>query len=104
MIIHQLKITNFKSIYGTQTFNFDNLKGLIKLSGPIGAGKTTIAEAILWGLYGTVKGQNNGQLISWNAKACEIEINLTSKNKKDLVWIFSQTEMRMWTQELYGSN
>lgn len=82
MIIHQLKITNFKSIYGTQTFNFDNLKGLIKLSGPIGAGKTTIAEAILWGLYGTVKGQNNGQLVSWNAKACEIEINLTSKNKK----------------------
>lgn len=82
MIIHQLKITNFKSIYGTQTFNFDNLKGLIKLSGPIGAGKTTIAEAILWGLYGTVKGQNNVQLISWNAKACEIEINLTSKNKE----------------------
>ena len=82
MIIHNIRIQNFKSIYGSQTFNFDNLKGLIKLSGPIGSGKTTIAEAILWGLYGTVKGQNNGQLISWNAKACEIEINLTSKNKK----------------------
>ena len=64
MVIHQIRITNFKSIYGTQTFNFDNLKGLIKLSGPIGAGKTTIAEAILWGLYGTVKGQNNTQLIA----------------------------------------
>ena len=82
MIIHQIKITNFKSIYGTQTFNFDNLKGLIKLSGPIGSGKTTLAEAILWGLYGTVKGQNNGQLIAWNTKTCEIEINLTSKNKQ----------------------
>ena len=82
MIIHQIKITNFKSIYGTQTFNFDNLKGLIKLSGPIGSGKTTLAEAILWGLYGTVKGQNNGQLVAWNTKACEIEINLTSKNKE----------------------
>lgn len=81
MIIHSIKITNFKSIYGSQTFNFDNLKGLIKLSGPIGSGKTTIAEAILWGLYGTVKGQNNGQLISWNAKSCEIELWLTSKNK-----------------------
>ena len=81
MIIHNIKIQNFKSIYGTQTFNFDNLKGLIKLSGPIGAGKTTIAEAILWGLYGTVKGQNNGQLVAWNTKSCEIEINLTSKNK-----------------------
>ena len=82
MIIHQIKITNFKSIYGSQTFNFDNLKGLIKLSGPIGSGKTTLAEAILWGLYGTVKGQNNGQLVAWNTKACEIEINLTSKNKE----------------------
>lgn len=82
MIIHQIKITNFKSIYGTQTFNFDNLKGLIKLSGPIGSGKTTLAEAILWGLYGTVKGQNNGQLVAWNTKVCEIEINLTSKNKE----------------------
>lgn len=81
MVIHQIRITNFKSIYGTQTFNFDNLKGLIKLSGPIGAGKTTIAEAILWGLYGTVKGQNNGQLVAWNTKSCEIEIYLTSKNK-----------------------
>ena len=82
MIIHKIKITNFKSIYGTQTFNFDNLKGLIKLSGPIGAGKTTIAEAILWGLYGTVKGQNNTQLIAWNTKSCEIELNLTSRNKE----------------------
>jgi len=82
MILHQIKITNFKSIYGTQTFNFDNLKGLIKLSGPIGSGKTSISEAILWGLYGTVKGQNNGQLIAWNMKACEVELFLTSKNKK----------------------
>lgn len=82
MVIHQIRITNFKSIYGTQTFNFDNLKGLIKLSGPIGAGKTTIAEAILWGLYGTVKGQNNTQLIAWNTKSCEIELNLTSRNKE----------------------
>lgn len=82
MQIHQIKITNFKSIYGSQTFNFDNLKGLIKLSGPIGSGKTTLAEAILWGLYGTVKGQNNTQLVAWNTKACEIELNLTSKNKE----------------------
>ena len=82
MIIHSIRIKNFKSIYGSQTFNFDNLKGLIKLSGPIGSGKTTLAEAILWGLYGTVKGQTNGQLIAWNTKACEIELFLTSKNKE----------------------
>lgn len=81
MIIHNIKITNFKSIYDTQYFDFDKQQGLIKLSGPIGSGKTTLAEAILFGLYGTVKGQNNSNLISWNTKYCEIEINLSSKNK-----------------------
>ncbi len=81
MIIHKIRIHNFKSIYGDQFFNFDNLHGLIKLSGPIGSGKTTVAEAILYSLFGNVKGQNNSQLIAWNTKECETEIWLTSKNK-----------------------
>lgn len=82
MIIHNIRIHDFKSCYGDHTFDFDKMKGLIKLSGPIGAGKTTIGEALLYGLYGTVKGQNNSQLISWNCKSCEVELNITSKNKK----------------------
>ena len=82
MIIKNIKITNFKSIYGTQEFNFEELKGLIKLSGTIGAGKTTIAEALLYGLYGNVKGQNINQLISWNRKFCEVEIEMISKDKE----------------------
>lgn len=81
MIIKNIKITNFKSLYGTHYFDFTDLDGLIKLSGPIGSGKTSLAEAILYGLYGTVKGQNNTHLIAWNTKACEVEINLVSKNK-----------------------
>lgn len=81
MIIHNIKITDFKSCYGSHYFDFDKMKGLIKLSGPIGSGKTTIGEALLWGLFGTVKGQNNGQLIAWNTKACEIELNITSKDR-----------------------
>lgn len=81
MIIHNIKIENFKSLYGVHSFDFDKCKGLIKLSGPIGAGKTSLAEAIIWGLFGNVKGQNNGNLISWNEKYCEVEINLTSKGK-----------------------
>lgn len=81
MIIRNIKITNFKSIYGTQEFDFEELKGLIKLSGSIGAGKTTIAEALLYGLYGNVKGQNINQLISWNRKFCEVEIEMLSRDK-----------------------
>lgn len=80
MTIHNITIKDFKSCYGTHYFDFDKMKGLIKLSGPIGSGKTTIGEALLWGLFGTVKGQNNGQLVAWNTKACEIELNLTSKD------------------------
>lgn len=82
MVIKNIKITNFKSLYGTHYFDFSDLDGLIKLSGPIGSGKTSLAEAILYGLYGNVKGQNNTNLIAWNTKACEVEINLVSKNKE----------------------
>ena len=82
MKLNKIRIHNFKSIYGNQYFDFNDLEGLIKLSGPIGAGKTTLAEAILWGLYGTVKGQNNTNLVAWNTKACEVELWLTAKNKE----------------------
>lgn len=82
MKINDITITDFKSIYGTQKFDFNSLDGLIKLSGVIGSGKTTIGEAILWGLYGKVKDHKNPNLIAWHCKSCEIEINLVSKNKE----------------------
>jgi len=82
MIIKDIKITNFKSLYGENYFNFQQLDGLIKLSGPIGSGKTSLAEAILYGLYGTIQGQTNTSLVAWNMKSCTVEINLVSKNKE----------------------
>lgn len=82
MIIHNITIRNFKSLYGEHYFDFDKCKGLIKLSGNIGTGKTSLGNAILYGLYGNIKGENNNQLIAWNTKACEVEINLTSKGKE----------------------
>lgn len=82
MNIKNIKITDFKSIYGTQEFDFEKLDGLIKLSGIIGSGKTTIGEAILWGLYGKHKEHKNPNLIAWHCKSCEVELNLTSKGKE----------------------
>ena len=82
MHIHDIKITNFRSCYGEHYFNFDDIKGLIKLSGPIGAGKTTLGEAIIWGLFGSVKEHNNPNLVSWNTNFCQVEMNITSKNKR----------------------
>lgn len=82
MNIHSIKIKDFKSLYGVHEFNFDKMQGLVKLSGPIGSGKTSIGEALIWGLFGNVKGQTNPGLVAWNCKSCEVEINLTSKNKE----------------------
>lgn len=82
MHIHDIKITNFRSCYGEHYFNFDEVNGLIKLSGPIGSGKTTLGEAIIWGLYGSVKEHNNPNLISWGTNFCQVELNITSKNKE----------------------
>jgi DNA repair exonuclease SbcCD ATPase subunit len=82
MIIHNITIRNFKSLYGEHYFDFDKCSGLIKLSGRIGSGKTSLGSAILYGLYGAIKGENNTQLIAWNTKACEVELNLTSNNKE----------------------
>ena len=63
-------------------FNFNDLEGLVKLSGIIGSGKTTLGEAIIYGLFGTVKEQKNPALISWNTKSCEVEMNIVSKKKE----------------------
>lgn len=82
MKIKNIKITNFKSLYGTHEFDFESLEGLVKLSGSIGAGKTSLGEAIIYGLYGTVKTHKNPNLIAWNTKSCCVEINLISKDKE----------------------
>lgn len=81
MFINKISITNFKSIYGTQEFDFRELVGMNKLSGPIGAGKTTICDAIIYGLYGKVKNQKVTSLVAWNTKEMEVSIELKSSGK-----------------------
>ena len=78
MRINKIRLTNFKSIYGTQEFNFDELTGMVKLTGPIGAGKTAIADSLLFGLYGTLKDHKNPNLIAWNTKDYTVELWITS--------------------------
>lgn len=94
MRIDKIKINNFKSIYNDFELDFTNLKGFWKISGPVGSGKTTIGEAIIFGLFGTVNGKNNSDLISWGQKHGLVELWCTSNNKN----IYIKRELNMYGQ------
>ena len=58
MRFHQLTMTAFGPYADTQTVDFDELNdaGIFLLTGPTGAGKTSILDAICFALYGVVPG------------------------------------------------
>ena len=58
MRLHHLTVTAFGPFAGTEEIDFDELSdaGLFLLTGPTGAGKTTILDAVCFALYGTVPG------------------------------------------------
>jgi DNA repair exonuclease SbcCD ATPase subunit len=74
MYIRKVRIERFKSYYEPYELDFDEVKGLWKVSGSVGSGKTTIGEAILFGLFGTITGKNNGDLVSWGQKNGLVEL------------------------------
>lgn len=81
MYLQKIRIKNFKSIYDELELDFENdIRGFWKINGSVGAGKTSIGEAIIFGLYGDIKGKNNTDLISWGEKQCIIEVWCKSKN------------------------
>jgi exonuclease SbcC len=63
MRLHHLEIRAFGSFPGTERIDFDALadSGLFLLSGPTGAGKTTILDAICFALYNEVPGARKGR-------------------------------------------
>ena len=81
MYIEKIKIENFKSIYDPLELDFTNIKGLWKINGDVGSGKTTIGEAVIFGLFGSIKGKNNADLISWGKKHGLIEVWCGARNK-----------------------
>ena len=81
MHIQKIKINNFKSIYDPLELDFNDIKGFWKISGSVGAGKTTIGEAIIYGLFGSVNGKNNTELISWGEKHSLIELWCNTKGR-----------------------
>lgn len=80
MKIDRIKISNFKSI-DELDLNFQEMNGLWEISGVVGAGKTTIGEAILFVLFGSVRGKNNESLITWGKKHALLEAWVYCRNK-----------------------
>lgn len=81
MHISKIKIRNFKSIYDELEVDFNQINGIWKISGQVGSGKTSIGEAIIFGLFGTVSGKNNPDLISWGQKHGLVELWCTSMGR-----------------------
>lgn len=85
MFVKKIKLNNFKSFYGEHEFDFESMKGINCLKGSIGSGKTTICEAIIYGLYGAVDGLNIPALVSWGKKDMSVEISLKAKGHDILI-------------------
>lgn len=79
MKIHKIHITDFKCIDELE-LDFDYIKGFWEIEGVVGAGKTTIGEALLYGLFGTVRDKNNNSLIRWGKKRSVVEVWCESKS------------------------
>ena len=76
MIIKKLILNNFKS-FPDQTIDFTKLpNGFIHIQGKIGSGKTSLGEAILFGLYGTIRGKKNKSLLSWGTLKGSVELEI----------------------------
>jgi DNA repair exonuclease SbcCD ATPase subunit len=82
MYIRKIKIDKFKSFYEPFELDFDQVKGLWKVSGSVGSGKTSIGEAILFSLFGTISGKNNGDLVSWGHEMANLEIWCRSNSRE----------------------
>lgn len=96
MEVKKIIVTNFKSIRGKVEFDFEMMRGVWKIGGPVGAGKTTVGEAILFGLFGVIHGKNNTDLVSWGEKKGFVEVYCTSKKHE----IYIKREFRLQGQSM----
>ncbi len=79
MKINKVYAKQFKSVYDEVEIDFTQMNGLWKVSGRVGAGKTTMSEMILFGLYGSIKGRNVPDLISWGCNKGCVRLELESR-------------------------
>ncbi len=73
MRVHELTVTAFGPFAGSQTVAFDDLNeaGLFLLTGPTGAGKSSLLDAVCFALYGTVPGARGVKVLKSQHAAVE---------------------------------
>lgn len=80
MIFTAITIENFFSFVGETTIPLVD-EGLVLLSGENGAGKSSVLEAIVWGLWGkTVRGYSGDAVINKNSTSCFVSVHFTDQN------------------------
>ncbi len=91
MRLHQLTVTAFGPFAGTERVDFDELNtaGLFLLTGPTGAGKSSLLDAVCFALYGTVPGVRGvktlkSQHASSEARP-EVELDVTVQGRRFVV-------------------
>lgn len=89
MRVHRLEATAFGPFAGTEVVDFDELNdaGVFLLTGQTGAGKTSVLDAISFGLFGAVPGDRNNakDLRSHHADpraAPVVELEVTIKGRR----------------------
>lgn len=88
MRLHGLTVTAFGPFAGTQHVDFDELNeaGLFLLTGPTGAGKSSLLDAVCFALYGTVPGVRGVKALkSQHAPAAarpEVVLDLTVQGRR----------------------
>ena len=80
MKIQKIHIVDFKCVEDL-TLDFEQVHGFWEIEGVVGSGKTTLGEALLFGLFGTVRDKSNASLIRWGKKHSHVEIWCESKHK-----------------------
>ena len=90
-MIEEISLRGFKSYRDRQTIRFT--RGVNKISGRNAAGKTTILEAILFGLFGEVPGVDKRDLVSLGLDSLYVKVIFTSPLTRQRATIIREGEV-----------
>lgn len=114
MKILAITLTNLNSLRGTWTINLEDKAytsaGIFAVTGPTGAGKTTIFDAVCLALYaktprlGKIEGQNN-EIMSKHTDNCMAKVKFESNNTIYICeWMQNRSRGKLQTKHTISSD